>query len=184
MIPCNITASQLNKDESKFSEQNVTSIAHLHIQKLLPYSILWSSIHVKKYLYLKQFHSLLSCKTIFPVSGSTTLGTLSTISVTVKYFFLLNLWHSLMTTRSPIAHSLFSSWAKYTFLSLKNYNKMKKWNQQVKSFNFVSWKIKNKNKTKQKMKIIEVKQNMKTIKITFLCSNFQRNTDINFIHIL
>lgn len=34
------------------------------------------------------------------------------------------------------------------------------------------------------MKIIEVKQNMKTMKITFVCSNFQRNTDINFIHIL
>ena len=26
------------------------------------------------------------------------------------------------------------------------------------------------------MKIIEVKKNMKTMKITFLCSNFQRNT--------
>jgi len=64
-------------------------------------------------------HSLLSCMCTSPVSGSITFGALSTISDTVNALFLLSFRHSLMITRSPLVHSLVSSCAKYTFLSLK-----------------------------------------------------------------
>lgn len=100
---------------------------HLLSSPRFYYHVIHSTWHREHILWLfwilmfnpNNHHSLLSCMCTSPVSGSITFGALSTISDTVNALFLLSFRHSLMITRSPLVHSLVSSCAKYTFLSLK-----------------------------------------------------------------